>query len=100
MKEWTVCIGDPTARSAQSDLDLHCPKKPLMPFTVRVNIFKTLIYDPANDSFETCETDDELLQIDFFLLFQRCFLSLKSIFVNTLSNSALVCNTLDKNCSN
>ena len=30
MKMWTVLIRDQTARSVQSDLDLHCPQKTLV----------------------------------------------------------------------
>ena len=32
---WTVQIRDQTARSVQSDLDLHCPQKLLVSSTVR-----------------------------------------------------------------
>ena len=31
---WTVYIRDQTARSVQSDLDLHCPQKLLLSSTV------------------------------------------------------------------
>ena len=35
MKMWTVWIRDQTARSVQSDLDLHCPQKLLVSSSVR-----------------------------------------------------------------
>ena len=35
LKMWTVYIRDQTAHSVQSDLDLHCPKKPLVSSTVK-----------------------------------------------------------------
>ena len=34
---WTVQIKDQTARSVQSDLDLHCPRKLLVSSSVRKN---------------------------------------------------------------
>ena len=40
MKMWTVYIRDQTAYSMQSDLDLHCPQKPLVSSTVRKKLKK------------------------------------------------------------
>ena len=48
MKMWTVYIRDQTARSVQSDLDVHCPQKLLVSSTVMKDLSPSSLLEHAS----------------------------------------------------